>query len=71
MIETASAVMTLLPGDIIATGTPQGVAPVVDGDKVRIAITRLGEMTVDVVQGSEGATEVFAAPYVPPIIKQN
>jgi hypothetical protein len=43
----------------------------VDGDKVRISITRLGEMTVDVVQGREGASEVFAAPYVPPIIKQD
>lgn len=71
MIETASAVMTLQPGDIIATGTPEGVGPIVDGDKVRIAITCLGEMVVDVVQGSEGATEVFAQSYVPPIIKQS
>jgi 2-keto-4-pentenoate hydratase/2-oxohepta-3-ene-1,7-dioic acid hydratase in catechol pathway len=70
MIATASAVMTLYPGDIIATGTPQGVGPIVDGDKVRISITRLGEMTVNVVQGTEGATEVFSQPYVPPIIKQ-
>lgn len=71
MIETASAVMTLQPGDIIATGTPEGVGPIVDGDQVRIAISGLGEMTVPVVQGSEGATEVFAQAYVPPIIKQS
>ncbi|PJG46741.1 fumarylacetoacetate hydrolase [Sphingobium sp. LB126] len=71
MIETASAVMTLQPGDIIASGTPEGVGPIVDGDKVRIWIENVGEMTVDVVQGSEGATEVFAQAYVPPIIKQN
>lgn len=70
MIETASAVMTLQPGDIIASGTPEGVGPIVDGDKVRIWIENVGEMTVDVVQGSEGATEVFSHPYVPPIIKQ-
>jgi 2-keto-4-pentenoate hydratase/2-oxohepta-3-ene-1,7-dioic acid hydratase in catechol pathway len=71
MIETASAVMTLYPGDIIATGTPEGVGPVVDGDRIRIVIDQIGEMNVDVVQGELGMTEVFAQPYVPPIIKQS
>jgi len=71
MIEMASAVMTLYPGDIIATGTPEGVGPVVDGDRIRIAIDRIGEMSVDVVQGELGMSEAFAQPYVPPIIKQN
>lgn len=71
MIETASAVMTLYPGDIIATGTPEGVGPVVDGDVIRIIIDQVGEMNVPVVQGNRGMTEVFAQPYVPPIIKQN
>jgi 2-keto-4-pentenoate hydratase/2-oxohepta-3-ene-1,7-dioic acid hydratase in catechol pathway len=71
MIETASAVMTLYPGDVIATGTPEGVGPVVDGDRIRIVIDQVGEMNVDVVQGTLGMTEVFAQPYVPPIIKQN
>lgn len=71
MIETASAVMTLYPGDIIATGTPEGVGPVVDGDVIRIVIDQIGEMNVPVVQGSRGMTEVFVQPYVPPIIKQN
>lgn len=70
MIETASAVMTLHPGDIIATGTPEGVGPVTDGDIIRIVIDRIGEMRVPVVQGDLGMTEVFAQPYVPPIIKQ-
>jgi 2-keto-4-pentenoate hydratase/2-oxohepta-3-ene-1,7-dioic acid hydratase in catechol pathway len=69
MIETAAAVMTLYPGDIIATGTPEGVGPVVPGDKIRIAIEEVGEMTVDVVQGSGGYTEVFEKPYTPDIIK--
>jgi len=69
MIETAAAVMTLYPGDIIATGTPEGVGPVVPGDKIRIAIEDVGEMTVDVVQGSGGYTEVFEKPYTPDIIK--
>jgi 2-keto-4-pentenoate hydratase/2-oxohepta-3-ene-1,7-dioic acid hydratase in catechol pathway len=69
MIETASAVMTLYPGDIIATGTPEGVGPVVPGDKIRIEIEGVGGMTVDVVQGQGGFTEVFAQPYQPNILK--
>lgn len=71
MIEMASAVMTLYPGDIIATGTPAGVGPVQAGDKVRIQIERVGEMTVPVVQGTGGNAFIFDKPYVPPIIKQS
>ncbi len=63
MIETAAAVMTLYPGDIIATGTPEGVGPVKPGDKIRIQIERVGEMVVDVIQGTGGYTSVLAAPY--------
>jgi 2-keto-4-pentenoate hydratase/2-oxohepta-3-ene-1,7-dioic acid hydratase in catechol pathway len=48
MIELASRVATLYPGDIIATGTPEGVGPVKRGDKVRIAIEQVGEMTLAV-----------------------
>lgn len=48
MIELASRVATLEPGDIIATGTPEGVGPVKPGDKVRIAIEGVGEMTLQV-----------------------
>jgi 2-keto-4-pentenoate hydratase/2-oxohepta-3-ene-1,7-dioic acid hydratase in catechol pathway len=48
MIELASRVATLYPGDIIATGTPEGVGPIRRGDKVRIAIEHVGEMTLDV-----------------------
>jgi 2-keto-4-pentenoate hydratase/2-oxohepta-3-ene-1,7-dioic acid hydratase in catechol pathway len=62
----ASAVMTLQPGDIIATGTPAGVGPVRDGDVIRIAIDRLGQMSIPVRQGTRGATAVFAQPYSPP-----
>ncbi|WP_353952552.1 fumarylacetoacetate hydrolase family protein [Knoellia sp. S7-12] len=70
MVAMASAVMTLHPGDVIATGTPAGVGPVTDGDTIRIRIERVGEMSVNVVQGTSGRTEVFARPYDPPIIKQ-
>lgn len=70
MVATASAVMTLYPGDIIATGTPEGVGPVEDGDTIRIVIDEVGEMNLRVIQGDRGATEVFEDAYVPPIVKQ-
>jgi len=70
MVQMAAAVMTLHPGDIIATGTPAGVGPVQAGDKIRITIDRLGEMNVDVTQGTLGQTPVFAQPYTTDIIKQ-
>jgi 2-keto-4-pentenoate hydratase/2-oxohepta-3-ene-1,7-dioic acid hydratase in catechol pathway len=70
MVEMAAAVMTLYPGDIIATGTPAGVGPVKAGDRIRIRIERVGEMSVDVVQGTDGATAVFDTPYTPDIVKQ-
>lgn len=70
MVQMAAAVMTLYPGDIIATGTPAGVGPVRDGNVVRISIDRLGEMNVPVVQGTLGRTPVFEKPYTPDIVKQ-
>ncbi|MCC5986092.1 MAG: fumarylacetoacetate hydrolase family protein [Pararhodobacter sp.] len=63
MIAMASAVMTLYPGDIIATGTPEGVGPVRGGQTIRIAIDHCGEMSVPVVQGTGGSTEIFSDPY--------
>lgn len=47
-LHEASQVMTLYPGDIITTGTPAGVGPIVEGDKVRLKIEKIGEFTVDV-----------------------
>ena len=70
MVQMAAAVMTLYPGDIIATGTPAGVGKVVEGDTIRIVIDRLGEMNVKVTQGTLGQTPVFEKPYTPDIIKQ-
>jgi 2-keto-4-pentenoate hydratase/2-oxohepta-3-ene-1,7-dioic acid hydratase in catechol pathway len=48
-IVQCSAVTTLQPGDIIASGTMAGVGPIVPGDSVRIAIEKVGEMTIPVV----------------------
>lgn len=46
--EVASAAMTLEPGDILTTGTPEGVGPIDNGDKVIIRIDRIGEFSVNV-----------------------
>ena len=62
MIEMAASVMTLYPGDIIATGTPAGVGPIRPGDKVKIEFERVGSMTLDVVQGTTGRNSIFAQP---------
>ena len=62
MIEIAASVMTLYPGDIIATGTPAGVGPMRHGDKVKIEFERVGSMELDVVQGTTGAHSIFAQP---------
>jgi 2-keto-4-pentenoate hydratase/2-oxohepta-3-ene-1,7-dioic acid hydratase in catechol pathway len=45
IIEYASAVWTLLPGDVLLTGTPAGVGPLVDGDTVSVEITGIGTLT--------------------------
>jgi len=48
LIAYASSVMTLEPGDVIATGTPSGVGPIVDGDEVELVIERVGSLRVRV-----------------------
>jgi 2-keto-4-pentenoate hydratase/2-oxohepta-3-ene-1,7-dioic acid hydratase in catechol pathway len=45
IINFVSRVMTLLPGDIILTGTPAGIGPIVVGEKATMAIEGLGELT--------------------------
>ncbi|MPM57179.1 hypothetical protein SDC9_104001 [bioreactor metagenome] len=41
--------MTLLPGDVIATGTPSGVGPMQVGDVIVISSDELGELSNPVV----------------------
>lgn len=48
LIEYVSSVMTLRPGDVVATGTPAGVGPIHDGDSVTASVSRVGELTVNV-----------------------
>jgi 2-keto-4-pentenoate hydratase/2-oxohepta-3-ene-1,7-dioic acid hydratase in catechol pathway len=45
LISYVSHVMTLLPGDVILTGTPAGVGPLLDGDQVSVTIERIGTLT--------------------------
>jgi len=44
-----TSVMTLLPGDILLTGTPAGIGPLVHGDRVSVAIQGIGSLTNPVV----------------------
>jgi 2-keto-4-pentenoate hydratase/2-oxohepta-3-ene-1,7-dioic acid hydratase in catechol pathway len=49
LIEYVSAVMTLLPGDVLLTGTPEGVGPLADGDEVAVTIESIGTLANKVV----------------------
>jgi len=54
LIEFASAFYTLHPGDIVFTGTPEGVSPIEPGDRIVATIERIGTMEVQ-VRVAEGA----------------
>lgn len=49
LVSYISHVMTLLPGDVVLTGTPAGVSPLVEGDAVTVRIEGIGELTNPVV----------------------
>jgi 2-keto-4-pentenoate hydratase/2-oxohepta-3-ene-1,7-dioic acid hydratase in catechol pathway len=49
LITYISAVMTLLPGDVVLTGTPAGVGPMNPGDEVAVTIEGIGTLTNQVV----------------------
>src|SRR5437879_1665872 len=48
LIEYASHVMTLYPGDLFSTGTPDGAAPLPPGDEDTIEVERIGRLAVKV-----------------------
>lgn len=48
LVSDASRVLTLQPGDVYATGTPEGVGPIEPGDTVRLRIARVGELVMPV-----------------------
>jgi 2-keto-4-pentenoate hydratase/2-oxohepta-3-ene-1,7-dioic acid hydratase in catechol pathway len=50
IIAFVSSVMTLLPGDVISTGTPSGVGPLIPGDRVTVKIEGIGELSNPVIE---------------------
>jgi len=48
LVSYISKIMTLLPGDIIATGTPAGVGPLMPGDVVKVEIEGIGTLVNEV-----------------------
>lgn len=51
IIEYITGIMTLEPGDLVATGTPEGIAPLSPGDVVQVEVMGVGSVTNPVVQG--------------------
>lgn len=49
LVSWISSVMTLLPGDVILTGTPAGVGPLAAGDEVSVSIAGIGTLTNPVI----------------------
>ncbi len=49
LVSWISSVMTLLPGDVILTGTPAGVGPIRAGDEVSVTIAGVGTLTNPVI----------------------
>lgn len=50
LISFISSVMTLLPGDIIATGTPASIGPMMPGDEITVEVEGIGRLTNRVVR---------------------
>jgi len=52
LVSYVSAVMTLLPGDVLLTGTPEGVGPLESGDQVAVTIEGIGTLSNRVVDSA-------------------
>jgi 2-keto-4-pentenoate hydratase/2-oxohepta-3-ene-1,7-dioic acid hydratase in catechol pathway len=50
LVSFVSKVMTLLPGDVILTGTPEGVGPIEHGDRVEVEIEGVGVLVNPVIE---------------------
>jgi len=53
LVAYISKYMTLEPGDVIATGTPEGVGPLKDGDRIEIVIPGVGKLSNPVVNATD------------------
>jgi 2-keto-4-pentenoate hydratase/2-oxohepta-3-ene-1,7-dioic acid hydratase in catechol pathway len=61
LIELASSFYTLYPGDVIFTGTPEGVSPIEAGDEIVATIEQIGTMRVHVRPSSASAGQAAVA----------
>jgi 2-keto-4-pentenoate hydratase/2-oxohepta-3-ene-1,7-dioic acid hydratase in catechol pathway len=52
LVTYVTAVMTMLPGDVLLTGTPAGIGPLVAGDQVSVHVDGLGTLTNPIVDAS-------------------
>jgi len=52
LVSFISRIMTLLPGDVIATGTPAGIGPMQPGDVVEVKLEGIGALRNRLVAGS-------------------
>lgn len=59
LVSFVSHAMTLLPGDVIATGTPSGVGKMKPGDTVEVTVEGIGTLTNRVVGGGEELRRPF------------
>jgi len=59
LIEFMSSVIALEPGDVIATGTPAGVGPIMPGDIVRVEIEGVSSIEIPVVDATREPHEVW------------
>jgi 2-keto-4-pentenoate hydratase/2-oxohepta-3-ene-1,7-dioic acid hydratase in catechol pathway len=50
LVSFISQIMTLMPGDVIATGTPSGIGPMSVGDRVEVVIEGIGTLKNTVVE---------------------
>ena len=57
LVAYITKVMTLLPGDVIATGTPSGIGPLKAGDTVTIRIPGVGDLTNTVADDTHATTQ--------------
>ena len=62
LIAFISGVMTLEPGDVIMTGTPEGVGPLVGGDTCRITLEHIGVLENPVRRLGGELTEMVLGP---------
>lgn len=53
LVSFVSSVMTLVPGDVVLTGTPGGIGPIVPGDTVEVRIEGVGSLINPVVDAEE------------------